>query len=231
MDHHSQPLERRSFLNRLNTGLVSLAAMAGVARAQQKPEAAARWEPARHEKDDWLEKAPTKHRMVFDTTSADALGDALMFASNFFRTNRVDYGLENSDLAVVIVLRHRSTALGYTDAMWAKYGMPLATRSKMVDHATNSAPKVNIYNAAADGEPEANRKVTLESLAKLGAQFAVCSTSTHAYAAVVAKATGANADAIFVELSNNLVRNARLVPAGIVAVNRAQERGYSLVSP
>jgi hypothetical protein len=26
------------------------------------------------------------------------------------------------------------------------------------------------------------------------------------------------------------VTNARLVPAGIVAVNRAQERGYSLVS-
>ena len=28
----------------------------------------------------------------------------------------------------------------------------------------------------------------------------------------------------------NLVPNARLVPAGIVAVNRAQERGYALVS-
>ena len=28
----------------------------------------------------------------------------------------------------------------------------------------------------------------------------------------------------------NLVPNARLVPAGIVEVNRAQERGYALVS-
>jgi intracellular sulfur oxidation DsrE/DsrF family protein len=29
------------------------------------------------------------------------------------------------------------------------------------------------------------------------------------------------------ELAANLVGNSRLVPAGIVAVNRAQERGYS----
>jgi hypothetical protein len=39
-----------------------------------------------------------------------------------------------------------------------------------------------------------------------------------------------NADAIYNELTTNLVSNARMVPAGIVAVNRAQERGYSLAS-
>ena len=36
-------------------------------------------------------------------------------------------------------------------------------------------------------------------------------------------------DAIFKELTENLVPNGRMVPAGIVAVNRAQERGYSFV--
>jgi hypothetical protein len=46
-----------------------------------------------------------------------------------------------------------------------------------------------------------------------------------------AKATG-DTDAIIKELGANLVcPNARLVPAGIVAVNRSQERGYSIVSP
>ena len=37
-------------------------------------------------------------------------------------------------------------------------------------------------------------------------------------------------DAIFAELSANLVANAHLAPAGIVAVNRAQERGYTLAT-
>ena len=38
---------------------------------------------------------------------------------------------------------------------------------------------------------------------------------------------GGNADAIFKELTENLIPGGHMVPAGIVAVNRAQERGYS----
>ena len=116
--------ERRSFLTRLNTGLASFAAMTGIAMAQGKASsvATARWEPVRHEKDDWLDKVPGKHRLVFDTTTVDGLGDALLFANNFFRANKGEYGLDSSDLAVVIIVRHRSTPLGYNDAMWAKYG-------------------------------------------------------------------------------------------------------------
>src|SRR5579862_5539796 len=85
--------ERRSFLTRLNAGVASLAAMAvgGVALAQTKSGAAARWEPARHEKDDWLDGLPGKHRILFDTISADHVGEAMTFANNFIRTNRTDY--------------------------------------------------------------------------------------------------------------------------------------------
>jgi hypothetical protein len=35
---------------------------------------------------------------------------------------------------------------------------------------------------------------------------------------------------VFNELTANLVGNAHLVAAGIVAVNRAQERGYTLAT-
>jgi len=36
------------------------------------------------------------------------------------------------------------------------------------------------------------------------------------------------ADDVYKEISANLMPNARLVPAGIVAVDRAQEHGYSI---
>jgi intracellular sulfur oxidation DsrE/DsrF family protein len=39
--------------------------------------------------------------------------------------------------------------------------------------------------------------------------------------------TRGNADDIHKELVANLIPNAHLVPAGIAAVNRAQERGYA----
>ncbi len=224
--------ERRSFLTRLNAGAASLAAMAfgGVAMAQQKSAAAARWEPARHEKDDWFDQLPGKHRLVFDTTAYDRLADAILFANNFIRVNRADYGLQNNDLAVVIVVRHRSTPFGYNDAMWAKYGTAIAARAKVEDPKSKLAPKINIFNSGDYGELLSNRGTTLDSLSKQGLQLAVCSISTRGYAGAIAQAVGGNADAIFNELITNLVGNSRMVPAGIVAVNRAQERGYSLVS-
>jgi hypothetical protein len=222
--------ERRSFLTRLNTGFASFVAMAGVAAAQKKPAASARWEPAQHEKDDWLEKASSKHRMLFDTTTADGLGEALGFASNFYRANKVDYGVENSELAVVIIVRHRSAPFGYNDAMWAKYGATLAARSKVTDPKTKQTPTANYYNATGYGDLIPNRGTTLESVAKLGGQFGVCTLSTRAIAGLIAQAVGSAGDAIFTELTTNLVSNARMVPAGIVAVGRAQERGYSLVT-
>jgi hypothetical protein len=54
--------------------------------------------------------------------------------------------------------------------------------------------------------------------------------ATRQLAKPLAAAAGGDAESVFKELSANLVSNSHLVPAGIVAVNRAQERGYSFVS-
>ena len=222
--------DRRSFFTRLNAGLGSFAAMTGLAMAQKKPAAGAAWEPARHEKDDWLDQTAAKHRLVFDTTTPEGFGDALAFASNFVRVNKTEYGLESNEVAVVIVARHRSAPFGYNDAMWAKYGMALAARAKVDDPKTKLPPKMNIYNTAGYGELLHNRGTTIDALSKQGVQLAVCTLSTHGYAGVIAQATGGNADAIFSELVANVMSNVRMVPAGIVAVSRAQERGYSLAT-
>lgn len=215
------PSERRTFLNRMNAGAASIAALVlgGVAAAQVKPAApATRWEPARHDKDDWMDAIPGKHRLVIDTTSEQGIRDGLLYASNFLSVNRNDYGLQNQDLAVIIVVRHISTSYGFSNDMWAKYGASLAAPAPAGATQPKEAPKAN---------PSA---ATLASLANQGVQFAVCSMATRRVAGTVVRANGGNADDAFAELSTNLVANARMVPAGIVAVSRAQERGYSLVT-
>jgi hypothetical protein len=222
--------ERRSFLTRLNAGFASLVAVSGVAMAQTKSSSSSRWEPALHEKDAWLERPGLKHRTVFDNTSADGVGACLLFSGNFIRTSKAEYGVENNEMAVAIILRHRATAFGYNDAMWAKYGPQLAQRSKFEDPKTKEAPKVNVYNSREYGELLENRGTTLEALAKMGAMFGICSSSTHGYAGLIAQATGGKADAIFNELAANLVTGARMVPAGIITLNHAQERGYTLTT-
>ncbi len=221
--------ERRSFLTYLKAGAAALA-VGSSAMAQEKPAAITRWEPARHDKDNWLDELPGKHRLIFDTTTPEGVGDAILFAGNFLAVNRSEYGLQESDLAVVIVMRHRSTPFGYKDTMWAKYGEGLAGHAApFVDPKTKEIPNINIYNSSDYGRLLSSRGQTLDALTKRGVHIAVCASATRGTAGEIARATGGNADAINAELIANLVSsNARMVPAGIVAVSRAQERGYSL---
>ena len=132
------PVARRSFLARLGAGMgalgAGLAAGQGVASAQTKGGGA--FQPARHAQDDWLDELQGKHRVVFDTTSADGIGAALLFANNFFVANQSGYGLGDSDAAVVIVARHNSTPYAYNDRIWTKYGAQLAARTGLNDPRT-----------------------------------------------------------------------------------------------
>jgi intracellular sulfur oxidation DsrE/DsrF family protein len=211
--------ERRSFFTGMHAGASSLAALAlgGIATAQVKSAPTAPFQPLRHAQDDWMDQVPGKHRLLIDTTSAEGFREGLLYAENFLVANHDDYGLQSQDLAVIVVARHLSTGYGYNSDMWAKYGASLSDERPSADVPAKEAPKVNLSAKS------------LESLAKQGVQFAVCSMATRYLAGMIARAAGGNADATFAELSSNLVGNGRLVPAGIVAVSRAQERGYSVV--
>lgn len=212
-------MARRLFLARLSVGAGVLGAAAvGSPAALAQGSAGAPWKPARHAQDDWLDKIPGRHRLVFDTTTPDGISSALQFAGNYFTANHDGYGLEDRDLAVVIVARHYSTSLAYNDAMWTKYGKQFSELPDLAGLKINEPPAANAFAGRID------------ALIKRGVQFAVCRISSRRIAGAVAKSAGGDAGGILKELAANLVANAHLVSAGIVAVNRAQERGYSFVS-
>jgi intracellular sulfur oxidation DsrE/DsrF family protein len=223
---------RRSFLSRLGIGLTTLGAAfgAGSSTARAQSSENGRWQPARHASDDWLDQIPGKHRFVLDTTTPEGFGNALAFLNNYFTASQNGYGLQNGDLAVVLVARHFSTLFAYNDAVWAKYGVPMTSRTNFNDPKTKQPPTFNLFNATGYGDSLPNRGNTLDSLLKRGLHLAVCQVSTRGNSGRIAEATGKTADAIYNELVANLLSNAHIVPAGIVAVNRAQERGYSLAS-
>ena len=108
-EHSSSPLARRSFLTQVGTGMTVLGAAATVggppAAAAQGVEVK-RWQPERHSQDEWLDQIPGKHRLVFDTTESSGMESALRYATNYYLANNTGYGLQNSDLAVVIIARH-----------------------------------------------------------------------------------------------------------------------------
>jgi intracellular sulfur oxidation DsrE/DsrF family protein len=227
-------LARRSFFSKLGLGLAGGAAVAAAgSTAQAQSTDGSRFQPVRHAQDDWLDQLPGKHRYVVDAPNPEGFGDALAFLNNYFTVNENDYGLKDGDLAVVLIARHLSTAFGYNDTIWSKYGKPISDRNGFLDPKTKQPPTLNIYNSSAYGRdfPQlTNRGTTLDSLIKRGLHIGVCQVSSRGYAAGMAMATGMTTEAVFEEMKANLLPNARLVPAGIVAVNRAQERGYSLAT-
>lgn len=215
----SRPFPRRWFFSKLGFGLVGGAAVgaAGVP-LQAQSVAGERYAAARHTQDDWLEEIPGKHRYIVDAPNPDGFSSALQFTTTFYNINVNNYGLKDSDLAVILVARHLSTLFAYGDSIWAKYGKPISGRNHVLDPKTNQPPTVNL------------QRERVEALIKRGLRLAVCNQSSRGYAGAIAMAMGLDQDKVFEEMKANLLPNARLVPAGIVAVNRAQERGYALAS-
>jgi hypothetical protein len=227
---------RRTFL----TGVGAAAAFGGgvAGLSAQAPAAAARgaapFRPARHTKDDWLDAIPGRHRVVIDAVTPDGAGAAILFAANLYTANKAGYDIGDRDLAIVICMRHFATPFAYTDAFWSKYGKPLGdtlgAMVKMSDPKTGQPPTRNIYEAT-DLDPMSapNLGNTLDSVIKRGTHVAICDMATHFLADNLAKATQMDPDAVYKELVASAVPNAHFVAAGVVAVNRAQERGYTLI--
>ena len=205
--------------------------MFGSRPAAAQSATAASWRPARHAQDDWLDQIPGSHRFIIDTTIPSGLGSALLFANNFFVANQQGYGLGNADAAVVIVLRHNSTGFAYSDAMWAKYSNAIGEAAgSFNDPKTKTSPTVNVYNSGNYLGALPNNGVTIDALTGRGVHFAVCQMATRRFAGAIASAHKLDVEAVYKELTSNLVRNSHMVPAGIVAVNRAQERGYTFAN-
>jgi intracellular sulfur oxidation DsrE/DsrF family protein len=198
---------RRSFV-----GISALALL-------QSPVAAIRaWQAARHAQDDWLDDNTAKHRVILDTWNPEHFPDALQFAGNIVETNKTDYDIPPGELAVVICVRHRTTPFAFNDAMWTKYGKSLSAQMAWSDPNAQGTPTANPYGKR------------LTALAAQGVQLAICNRTTRAYSSRAARESGAANDVVLKEFMANTIIAGHFVPAGVVAVTRAQERGYANIS-
>ncbi len=186
--------------------------------------------PARHAEDDWLDAVPGAHRTFIDASTPAGAGEAILYANNLYVANKSAYGLEEPSVTVVVCLRHFATAFAFNDAIWAKYGAPLSALLGFTDPKTTQAPGTNLLNSADYGLSLPSFGNTIESVTKRGTRFAVCDMATHFVATQLAQATSGDAAAIYEELKLNLIPASHLVAAGVLAVNRAQERGYTLLN-
>jgi len=215
-DTDQDKVGRRSLLTTMSVAAVAgLAASAGSAQTQPHPTG---FQPARHDKDAWLNELPGNHRVFIDSSTMAGGPAGLWYANNMISAHEDEYEGSAADFAMVVCFRHMSTPYGFNDAVWAKYG---AIFSRNADPAPTRNP---LSTASASSGQN-----SISSSVARGVHFAICGRATRRFAMAIASATGGDAEAVFAELTAGGVPNSHFVPAGVLTATRAQEYRYSFL--
>jgi hypothetical protein len=208
---------RRSMMSGLGASIAAFFAGSRTAAAQTTP---SRFQPARHAQDEWLDKLAGKHRVFIDVVSPAGAPEAIAFATNLYNANKEAYGLQDGDLAMIVCLRHSATVFAFTDTIWSRHGKALAEAVRYTNPRSTEPPSANPYTVAP--------RNAFGTLAGRGVQFAICDSATHRFSRMLAGTDG-DAEAVYKTMTANAIANSRFVSAGVVALTRSQEYGYSVI--
>ena len=165
----------------------------------------------------WLNKITGKHKMLFDAPEVNS-GMPVVWPRVWLNGNNENYGTKDTDNSAVIVLRHAGIPIAMHDALWAKYKLGEVFNIKDGDAAATR-------NVFAKQMPLPLPGTGIEQLLASGAQFGVCNVALTIYSSAVAQKMGLDPAAVKAEWVAGLIPGAQVVPSGVLAVARSQEKG------
>ena len=212
-------LPRRGFLGRAAAAALALAAgprlMAGVSplAAQARggnPEA-------------WLDRLTAPHRSIYDMPGfADGLPPVHML--NHLNTYNSAYSVRDSDINLVGTFYGSTTLLAANDAMWAKYriGELLDVKNPSGTHWTRNPWRTSVHALGMEIAP-----ASLEALQQRGVTFIACNNALGFFFGAIAEARAADRAAVEADIRANLLPGVTVVPAMVIAIEKAQAKGLS----
>ncbi|HSD33640.1 MAG TPA: twin-arginine translocation signal domain-containing protein [Gemmatimonadales bacterium] len=170
--------------------------------------------------DAWLRKIKGKHKQVYDMSEFNG-GLAFAWSRVFYMTN-AETGVPETDIGVVVILRHGALPFAMNDAMWAKYKFGEVFH---VNDPATSAPSVHnfFYKAPAGALPIPG--MGIDELMATGTLFGACNMAIKFYSGIVGKQMNLKPEDVANDWRANLLPGVQVVPSGVWAVNRAQELG------
>ncbi len=207
------PSARRRFLTQLTGGL---AALAGLATPAAAIASTAAFDAPDH--DAWMKLARGRHRQLFHAVTPGD-GMAMLMAANFLDAYSSAYGEASRNFSAVIGVHGPALPIGLGDAAWAKY--ELGKRIGVNDPDTKEPAKRNVF---AVGAP-----LSIDTVQKRGVVLLVCNVALTLTAASLAKARAVPQADVYNDLRAAVIPGAVIVPALVVAMNRAQEKGFTYV--
>ena len=226
------PTPRREFLGRM----ASAAAAAGVATSLARAEAAEASAP-----DAWIAEVKGTHKCLFDFPQhKNAL--PLLHILNYINTYAAAYKTGPGQVGAVGTFygagNQASITMAFNDAIWAKYALGAYTGLKDADgkpytrnvfnrptpndlHLLMQAIDTPMIPALAGAMPA----LGIESLQKMGTKFMLCANALGIWCLELEARGKGKAPDIEKELRANMLPGVTIVPAMVIAIERAQEAG------
>jgi intracellular sulfur oxidation DsrE/DsrF family protein len=199
---------------------------------------AAIWESG---SDDWIKEVRGNHRCLFDFPQ-HRNGYGLLHILNYLNTYSTVYKTAPDQVGAVGTFysagRQASIPLAFNDAIWARYDLGAYTGLK---DAEGKAYTRNVFNrpttkdlhllmqaidspmipALADAIPA----LGIENLQKMGTKFILCANALGIWCLELEARGKGKAQDIEMELRANLLPGVTIVPAMVIAIEKAQEAG------
>ena len=224
----SNSKSRRRFLGKM----IGAAAAASLPAAKMSAAGAAEMDS----KDAWLAGVTGKHRCFFDFPQHKR-GAGLVHIVNYVATYQSAYGADVADIGTVGTLYsigpNSSISMGFSDAMWAKY--KLGEYMDLIDPVTGEPAVKNPYYSAVEGA-EVPRvgplgpfpNATISALQdNFGTVFLMCNNALMAFSMDLSAKGFGETDAIYADLKGNILPGIQLIPAMVIAIEKAQGAGIA----
>ncbi|GAC1529231.1 MAG: hypothetical protein NVS2B8_16810 [Vulcanimicrobiaceae bacterium] len=158
---------------------------------------------------------PAKHRQVMAVNSVTD-GRVFGYAKHSMDAVEVAMGEGPGAMHVATVFYGRAVVLGVDATMWKKYRL-----------SENLKRRGDIVSDPSDGHPFA---ADVASIVKRGATILVCDNALADWSTYLVTSAGFNdrrIEDVHADLRTHLIAGALLVPAGVAAVNSAQEAHFT----
>ena len=177
--------------------------------------------------DEWFKQIKGKHRVVFDVPHANEIFP-FAWPRIFLATNAAT-GTAEKDCSVVVVLRHTAIPYAMEDRLWAKYNF--GEVFKIDDPKTKKPATRNPFWKPNQGDFKVPGlgpvPIGINELQDSGVLFCACNMAVIVYSAAIAEAMKLDAEEVKKDWLSGMLPGIEVMPAGIWAINRAQEKGCS----
>lgn len=214
--------DRREFLERLTLGTAALGAIPFITPAELAAQAGSHWDMS------WTDKVRGKRRAVFDVPEIEdgyGVWRAIIWKKQYGQVFRIP----ESQLSVVLILRHNAIALAMNQAFWEKYG--IGTAKGVKDPITTQPTRRNpvVDRTGANALPEQFADFYLEAFMAGGGVALACALAFRDCVSLIAQQDQVAMDEADRRARGYLVPGIVMQPSGVFAATVAQEYGCRYV--